>query len=149
MTEIVAGPVLQGQTVMWLLGAFAALALILAAIGIYSVISYAVTQRTHELGIRMALGADRRSVVNLVVKQGLFLAMIGVVTGLAGAWGMARFLFSLPFEVRWLLLFDVPPTDPVTFVSVSAILTIVAFVGSYVPARRAAKVDPTVAMRYE
>jgi putative ABC transport system permease protein len=149
MTEIVAGPVLQGQTIMWLLGAFAVLALILAAIGIYSVISYAVTQRTHELGIRMALGADRRSVVNLVVKQGLFLAMIGVVTGLAGAWGMARFLSSLPFEVRWLLLFDVRPTDPLTFVSVSAILTMVAFVGSYVPARRAAKVHPIVALRYE
>ena len=149
MTEIVAGPVLQGQTIMWLLGTFAALALILAAIGIYSVISYAVTQRTHELGIRMALGADRRSVVNLVVKQGLFLAMIGVVTGLAGAWGMTRFLSSLPFEVRWLLLFDVQPTDPLTFVSVSAILTMVAFVGSYVPARRAAKVDPIVALRYE
>jgi putative ABC transport system permease protein len=149
MKQIVAGPVLQGQTVMWLLGAFAALALILAAIGIYSVISYAVTQRTHELGIRMALGADRRAVVNLVVKQGLFLAMIGVVTGLAGAWGMARFLSSLPFEVRWLLLFDVRPTDPLTFVSVSAILTIVALVGSYVPARRAAKVDPILALRYE
>ncbi len=87
--------------------------------------------------------------VNLVVKQGLFLAMIGVVTGLAGAWGMARFLSSLSFEVRWLLLFDVQPTDPLTFVSVSAILTMVAFVGSYVPARRAAKVDPIVALRYE
>jgi putative ABC transport system permease protein len=149
MTEIIAGPVLQGQTVMCLLGAFAALALILAAIGIYSVISYAVTQRTHELGIRMALGAQRRAVVNLVVKQGLFLAMIGVVTGLAGAWGMARFLSSLPFEVRWLLLFDVPPTDPLTFVSMSTILTIVALVGSYAPASRAAKVDPIVALRYE
>jgi putative ABC transport system permease protein len=149
MKEIVAGPVLQGQTVMWLLGAFAALALILAAIGIYSVLSYAVTQRTHELGIRIALGADRRAVVNLVVKQGLFLAMIGVLTGLAGAWAMARFVSSLPFEVRWLLLFDVRPTDPLTFVSVSTILTIVAFLGSYVPARRAAKLDPIVALRYE
>ncbi len=103
----------------------------------------------HELGIRMALGADRRAVVNLVVKRGLLLAMIGVVTGLAGAWGMARFLSSLPFEVRWLLLFDVRPTDTLTFVSVSTILTIVAFLGSYVPARRAAKVDPIVALRYE
>jgi len=149
MKEIIAGPVLQGQTVMWLLGAFAALALILAAIGIYSVISYAVTQRTHELGIRMALGADRRAVVNLVVKQGLLLAMIGVVTGLAVALGMARFVSSLPLEVRWLLLFDVRPTDPLTFVSVSTILTIVAVLGSYLPARRAAKVDPMVALRYE
>jgi putative ABC transport system permease protein len=149
MKEIIAGPVQQGQTLTWLLGAFAALALTLASIGIYSVISYAVTQRTHELGIRMALGADRRAVVNLVVKQGLLLAMIGVVTGLAGAWGMARFLSSLPFEVRWLLLFDVRPTDPLTFAAVSTILTIVAFLGSYVPARRAAKVDPMVALRYE
>jgi putative ABC transport system permease protein len=149
MKEIIAGPVLQGQTVMWLLGAFAVLALILAAIGIYSVVSYAVSQRTHELGIRMALGADRRAVVNLVVKQGLLLAMIGVVTGLAGALGIARFVSSLPLEARWLLLFDVRPTDPLTFVSVSTILTIVAFLGSYLPARRAARVDPIVALRCE
>jgi putative ABC transport system permease protein len=87
--------------------------------------------------------------VNLVVKQGLFLALIGVVTGLTGAWGLARFLSSLPFEVRWLLLFDVRPTDPLTFVTVSTILTIVAFLGSYVPARRAASVNPVVALRYE
>jgi putative ABC transport system permease protein len=142
MKEIIARPVLQGC-------AFAALALILAARGIYSVISYAVTQRTHELGIRMALDADRRAVMNLLVQQDLFLAMIGVVTGLAGALGMARFVSSLPFEVRWLLLFDVPPTDTLTFVSVSAILTIVAFLGSYVPARCAAKVDPIAALGYE
>jgi putative ABC transport system permease protein len=149
MKEIVAGPVLQGQTVMWLLGAFAVLALILAAMGIYSVISYAVTQRTHEFGIRMALGADRRRVVNLVVKQGLVLAMIGVITGLAGAWAMAHFLSTLPFEVRLLLLFDVPPTDQLTFVAVSAILAAVALLASYFPGRRAAKVDPIVALRYE
>jgi putative ABC transport system permease protein len=108
-----------------------------------------VTQRTHELGIRMALGADGRVVVNLVVQQGLFPAVIGVVTGLAGALGMARFVSRLPFEVRWLLLFDVPPTDTLAFVSVSAILTMVAFLGRYVPARRAAKVDSIMALRYE
>jgi len=128
---------------------FAALALLLAAIGIYGVNSYAVTQRTHELGIRTARGADRRAVVSLVVQQGLFLAMLGVVTGLAGALGMARFVSRLPFEVRWLLLFDVPPTDTLKFDSVSAILTIVAFLDSYVPARRAPRVDPIVALRHE
>jgi putative ABC transport system permease protein len=149
MKEIVAGPTLQGQTVMWLLGAFAALALTLAAIGIYSVISYAVTQRTHELGIRMALGAERRTVVNLVVKRGLVLATIGAAMGLGGAWSMARFFASLPFEARLLLLFDVRPTDPMTFVCVSAILAAVAVLASYVPGRRAAKVDPIVALRYE
>jgi hypothetical protein len=95
MKGIIAGPVLQGQTVMWLLCAFAALVLILAAIGIYSVISYAVTQRTHELGIWMARDADRRAVVNLVVEQVLFLAMIGVVTGLAGALGNGPFRLQL------------------------------------------------------
>jgi putative ABC transport system permease protein len=87
--------------------------------------------------------------VSLVVQQGLFLAMIGVLTGLAGALGMARFVSRLPFEVRWLLLFDVPPTDTLKFDSVSAILTIVAFLDSYVPARRAARVDPIVALRHE
>ena len=149
MKEIVAGPVRQGQTVMWLLGSFATLALVLAAVGIYSVISYAVTQRTHELGIRMALGADRRTVVNLVVKQGLVLATVGVAIGLAGAWGMAHFVSRLPFEARLLLLFDVQPTDPLTFVAVPAILAMVALLASYFPGRRAAKVDPIVALRYE
>jgi putative ABC transport system permease protein len=87
--------------------------------------------------------------VNLVVKQGLVLAMIGVITGLAGAWAMAHFLSSLPFQVRLLLLFDVPPTDPLTFIAVAAILAAVALLASYFPGRRAAKVDPIVALRYE
>jgi putative ABC transport system permease protein len=149
LKEIVAAPVRQGQTVMWLLGSFAGLALILAAVGIYSVISYAVTQRTHEIGVRMALGASYRDVTTLVVKQGLLLALIGVAAGLVGAFGITQFLSPLPFEVRLLLLFDVRPTDPLTFTAVAAILSIVALFASYVPARRAARVDPTVALRYE
>jgi len=149
LKEIVAAPVRQGKTVMWLLGLFAGLALILAAVGIYSVISYAVTQRTHEIGVRMALGASYRDVTTLVVKQGLLLALIGVAAGLVGAVGITQFLSHLPFEVRLLLLFDVRPTDPLTFTAVAAILSIVALLASYVPARRAARVDPTVALRYE
>jgi predicted permease len=149
LKEIIADPVRQGQTVMWLLGSFAGLALILAAVGIYSVISYAVTQRTHEIGVRMALGASYRDVTTLVVKQGLLLALIGVAAGLVGAFGITQFLSHLPFEVRLLLLFDVRPTDPLTFTAVAAILSIVALLASYVPARRAARVDPTVALRYE
>ena len=149
MKEVVAGPVQQGQTVMWLLGRLATLALILSAVGIYSVISYAVTQRTREIGIRMALGASRRDVSDLVVGQGLVLTLIGLAAGLLAAFGIGRFFSSLPFQVRWLLLFDVRPTDPLIFSAVSAILLMVALLGSYIPARRAAKIDPMVALRYE
>lgn len=149
MKEIVAGPVRQGQTLMWLLGAFASLALILAAVGIYSVISYAVTQRTHEIGLRMALGASHRDVAGLVVQQGLVLALVGVAAGLVGSFGITEFLSRLPFEVRLLLLFDVRPTDPMIFAAVSAVLAAMALLASYIPARRAAKVDPMVALRSE
>ena len=149
LKEIIAAPLRQGQTLVWLLGSFAGLALILAAVGIYSVISYAVTQRTHEIGVRMALGANHRDVATLIVKQGMFVALIGVATGLVGAFGITEFLSRLPFEVRLLLLFDVRPTDPLTFTAVAATLSIVALLASYVPARRAARVDPTVALRYE
>jgi putative ABC transport system permease protein len=149
MNEIVAGPVQQGQTIMWLLGGFAALALVLAAVGIYSVISYAVTQRTHEIGIRIALGASREDVAGLVVRQGAVLALIGVGMGLVGVWGITGLFSRLPFQVRWLLLFDVRPTDPLIFAAVSAILAMVALLASFIPARRAARVDPMVALRYE
>jgi predicted permease len=149
MREIVSGPIRQGQTIMRLLGGFAALALILAAVGIYSVISYSVTQRTHEIGIRMALGASHQEVSSLVVRQGVILTLMGVATGLLGALAISRFLSSLPFQVRWLLLFDVRPTDPLIFAVVSAILAAVSVLASFLPARRAAKVDPMVALRYE
>jgi putative ABC transport system permease protein len=149
MNVIVAGPMRQGRTLMWLLAAFAVLALLLAGMGIYGVISYAVTQRTHEIGIRMALGATQRDVARSVVRQSLSLTLMGICTGLLGAWAITRLLFSLPFQVRWLLLFDVRPSDPAIFGAVSAILAAVAMLASFLPARRATKVDPMVALRYE
>lgn len=149
MKEITAGPVQQGHAVMWLLGSLATLALVLSAVGIYSVISYSVSQRTREIGIRMALGASDRSVTRMVVHQGLLLALIGLGAGLLGALAMGRIFSALPFKVRCLLLFDVRPTDPLILGIVSVVLTIVALLACLLPARRAAKVDPMVALRYE
>ena len=124
-----------------LMGVFAAVALILASVGIYGIISYSVSQRTSEIGIRMALGAQRRDIFKLIAGEGLMLILLGISVGLASAIGLTRFLSSL--------LFGVSATDPLTFIVISLILAGVALGACFVPARRATKVDPMVALRYE
>jgi predicted permease len=124
-----------------LLGGFAALALLLAAIGTYGVLSYMVAERRREIGIRMALGAGQSSVLGQVMKQGLVLTMVGVIAGLAGAFGLNRLIASL--------LFGVQPTDPSTLLIVVATITLVAAVACWLPAWRAARVDPNVVLRQE
>jgi len=141
MDRRVSDSVAQPRFYAVLLGIFAGLALILAAVGIYGVLSYHVAQCTREIGIRMALGAQRSSVLNLVLRQGVVLAVIGIVFGLAGAWGASRFLASQ--------LFGITPTDPATYVVIAVSMTVVALIAAYVPARRATAIDPVDALRYE
>lgn len=141
MEELLSGSVAQPRFRTLLVSVFAATALLLAAVGIYGVISYSVTQRTHEFGIRMALGARQISILKMVVGQGLKLSLIGTAIGVVGAYFVTQVLSSL--------LFGISATDTLTFVSISLLLTGVVLLASYVPARRATKVDPMVALRYE
>jgi predicted permease len=144
MQQIVAESMSSARFPMILLGAFAALALLLASVGIYGVISYSVTERVHEIGIRVALGAGRRSIFRLVIGQGLRLALVGLAIGAVAALILTRVLPSFSH-----LLYGVGPSDPVTFVVVSLTLTGVALLACYIPARRATRVDPMIALRYE
>jgi putative ABC transport system permease protein len=124
-----------------LLGSFSALGLLLAVVGVYGVLSYSTLERTREIGVRMALGARAADVMRLVAGQGAALSLVGVLGGVAGALALSRFLRNLLFEVQ--------PTDPAIFLEVAALLFVVALAACGIPARRAMRVDPTVALRHE
>jgi putative ABC transport system permease protein len=133
--------VAASRSLTLLFTAFALLGLILGAVGIYGIVSYSVTQRTHEIGIRMALGATARNVLSLIVKNGLALVLTGIVIGVGSAFMLTRFLATL--------LFGVQPTDSVTFLVVSAVFFVIAMIAALIPALRATRVDPLIALRYE
>jgi putative ABC transport system permease protein len=141
MEQVIAERMSPKRLVTFMMLGFALLALALAAVGIYAVMSYSVTQRTHEIGIRLALGAGSRDIFKLVVGQGLLLTIIGLGLGLAGAFGLTRAMAGL--------LYGVTPTDSLTYVGISLLLAMIALLACYVPARRATKVDPMIALRYE
>jgi putative ABC transport system permease protein len=141
MQQIRSQSIAQPRLMALLLAVFAGLALVLASVGIYGVMAYSATQRTHEMGLRMALGARREDILRMVIGQGMILTILGVGLGLAGAFPLAKVLTKFLWGVR--------PTDPSTFVGVALLLGAVAFTASYVPAQRATRVDPMVALRYE
>jgi len=132
---------LKRKFTMTLLTIFAGIAIALASIGLYGVMSYSVSQRTREMGIRMALGAQRRDVLQLVIRRGMLLTMVGVGLGLAGSFGLTRLISSL--------LFGVSATDIGTFGAVSSLLSVIALLACWLPARRASRIDPIVALRTE
>jgi ABC-type antimicrobial peptide transport system permease subunit len=131
----------QERLIARLSGFFGLLALVLACVGLYGLLSYEVSKRTREIGVRMALGAEPASVLNLVLRQGIALAIVGAVMGIGVALVMTRYLASM--------LYDVRANDPLTMIAVAVLLTLVALVACYIPARRAMRVDPMVALRYQ
>jgi putative ABC transport system permease protein len=141
MDQLLAGTLSRSRFTMLVLGVFAAVALLLACVGIYGVIAYSVTQRTQEFGIRMALGANRRDVFRLVLSQGARLTLLGIGLGIVAALIVTRLMATL--------LFGISATDPMTFTAVALLLALVALAACYMPARRATRVDPIVALRYE
>ncbi len=141
MDQVFGASVAQPRFSMLVVGLFAALALVLASVGIYGVMAYSVSRRAHEIGVRMALGARTGQVLQLVLKEGMTLTLVGIAIGLFGAFALTRLMATL--------LFGVSAKDPITFISVAALLAAVALVACYIPARRATKVDPLVALRYE
>jgi putative ABC transport system permease protein len=141
MERLASDSIAPRRLTMLISGLFAALALVLAMIGLYGVISYSVAQRSHEFGIRMALGAAKGDILRLIITHGLTLAVAGVIVGMGGALALTRVLTSL--------LFGIAPNDPMTFGAVATLLICVALLACYIPARRATKVDPMVALRYE
>jgi predicted lysophospholipase L1 biosynthesis ABC-type transport system permease subunit len=141
MSEVVSTSTSRQKFNMWLMTVFGASALLLAAIGIYGLMAYSVEQRTQEIGIRIALGAPAAKVKNMVVLQGMLLAIVGVVVGLGAAFYLSKFLATFLYRVQ--------PTDPAVFVAMPVILTLVALVAVWLPARRASRIDPIIALRYE
>jgi putative ABC transport system permease protein len=141
MDEIRGEAVAPQRLNLMLMSIFAGLALVLAIVGIYGVMSYAVTQRTHEIGIRMAIGAQPRDVFRMILGHGMFLTAVGLVAGLLGAFALTRLMATM--------LFGVGPTDPATFAGVALLLAAVALIACYIPGKRATKVDPVNSLRYE
>lgn len=141
MNEVMKQSVWRPRFSAFILGVLSIIAMLLSAVGVYGVLAYSVNQRTHEIGVRVALGAQQRDVLRMVIREGMLLAGVGIVFGIGGALALTRFLRSMLFEIK--------PTDPETFVGVAILLMFVALAACYIPARRATRVDPIVALRYE
>jgi ABC-type antimicrobial peptide transport system permease subunit len=146
MDEVVSLSTSREQFNMWLMSVFGCSALLLAAIGVYGLMAYSVEQRTQEIGIRLALGAPTSQVGSMIVLQGMRLALAGVIIGIAGAFGLVQVLSAFLTST---LLFGVHPRDPLVFAGVPVLLTVIALIAVWLPARRASRIDPIIALRYE